>query len=107
MSQNQTSRPSPTDVDGGRGVRGRFAKGNRFSRGNPHASKVQKLRSALYEAVSCEDLQSVVQEVVKAARGGDIQACRLLFDRLLGQVTAADFEERLFELEQILEGQES
>lgn len=72
--------------DGGRSVtNGRFFSGNQFSVGNPHAVKVGKLRSALLNAVTEDDLKIVVGKLIERAREGDIAATKLLLDRTCGK----------------------
>jgi ribosomal protein L17 len=50
-------------------------------------------------AVSVSDFRVVVKKLVALAKAGDLQASRLLLDRLLGPPVAPDFEERLAALE--------
>lgn len=91
---------SANTPNGGRDVRGRFAKGNPGGPGNPHAKKVAQLRSALLRAVSMSDLRAVVKKLVDLALAGDVPAARLIMDRLLGPSVPLDIETRLAELEQ-------
>ncbi|MFO0839913.1 MAG: hypothetical protein U1D55_15485 [Phycisphaerae bacterium] len=69
-----------------RGADGRFRPGNQFGRGNPHAQRVQELRSALLSALSDADLQAIVEALVESAKRGDVAAAKLLFERTLGRV---------------------
>lgn len=102
-----THRPSPNgvtvpDVDIGsdaRDRRGRFTPGNSGGPGNPHAAQVAKLRAALLEAVTPQDLRAVVAALVKAAKGGSVPAARELMERILGKPTEWDFLARLEALE--------
>ena len=48
------------------------------------------------------DLRDVVKRLVDAAKGGDVSAAKLLFDRLLGPPLSLDFEERIKALEERL-----
>ena len=89
-------------VSGGRRYNGTFAPGHKFAKGKPHAAKVQKLRSGLLKAVSVADLQAVVKRLIDAAKGGDVSAAKLLFDRLLGPPLPLDIEERMKALEERL-----
>lgn len=94
---------SQPDGPGGReSSSGRFAPGNKAGRGNPHAAAVQKLRSALYKAVTPKDLAEVVGVLLSKAKAGDIAAVRELIHRLLGPPVAADILERLEQVEQRL-----
>ena len=93
-----TSPPSTTDSNG-RDSSGRFSAGNSAARGNPHARKVAELRSALLAAVSTDELAAMVRSLVDAAKSGDVQAAKVLFDRVLGPAVALDVMERLDALE--------
>lgn len=93
--------PSPT-VDNGREATGRFAAGNTFARGNPHAKAVQELRSALIAAVTPEDVQEIITSLVKAAKGGDTIAAREVLDRTLGKPSQTEVLQRVEALEAIL-----
>ena len=87
----------------GRDAGGRFSKGNPGGPGNPHASKVSRLRSALLEAVTADDIRSVIDALVTEAKTGNVPAIREFFNRVLGQAHAIDAIERLAEVEVILE----
>jgi len=89
-----------TNGDNGRQAGGRFAQGNAGGPGNPHAKRVAKLRTALFKAVSPDDLKAVVAALLKSAKGGDVAAARELLQRLLGPPEALDFVERLEGMEQ-------
>lgn len=93
--------PSPADLNGGsnQGPDGKFLPGNRAGKGNPANRKAQALRAALMRAVAVGDLRAVVRQLVNQAKGGDVQAARLLLDRCLGPCVAIDFEDRLAALE--------
>jgi hypothetical protein len=69
-------------------VTGRFVKGNRAGRGNPHAQAVGRLRSALLRAVTSEDIQGVVQALLDKARQGDTAAAKVLLDYTIGRPVA-------------------
>lgn len=86
-----------------RDERGRFVKGNPGGPGNPLAKKVMKLRSALLDAVTKEDLIGVVNALVGKAKEGDTAAAKILFDRLLGRPLEADILERIEALEKRVE----
>ncbi len=94
--------PSPA-VENGRGQAGRFGIGNTFGRGNPHASKVQKLRTAMLAAVTEDDVSAIVRALVMLARNRDLKAAKLILD-LIGckpegdtspglEITATNFQE--------------
>ncbi len=102
-------KPRPLDsvVDGdpGRGPDGRFLPGNKLAKGNPYARKVAALRSALFSAVKPADLVSVVGKMLALAVGGDVQAAKLILDRVLGPPLPLDIVERLETLESKLGGE--
>ena len=79
-----------TNVVIGHDTNGRFAAGNTLGRGNPHAAQVARLRSAMLSAVSEDDVTAVVGKLVELAKGGDVPAIKLLFDRVLGKVVAVE-----------------
>jgi hypothetical protein len=87
--------PSPN----GRNGEGRFTRGNKGGPGNPYAKKVGRLRAALLDAVTPEDLQAMVAALVREAKAGSVPAAREVIDRLLGPPVAADIIERLEALE--------
>jgi carbamoylphosphate synthase small subunit len=83
---------------------GRFVTGNPGGPGNPHAQRVAALRSALLEAVTPADMVAVAKQLIRAARGGDVAAMKVFFERTLGRPLEADILDRLEALEQAIEG---
>lgn len=83
----------------GRGPDGRFVAGNPGGPGNPLGRKVGQLRAALIDAVDVADIRDIADTLIQQARGGDIDAMKLLFDRTLGRVVEADLLQRLENLE--------
>ena len=57
---------------------GKFAAGNPGGPGNPHGGQVARLRAAMLEAVSEDDMRAVVLKLVELAKGGDLKAIDLL-----------------------------
>jgi hypothetical protein len=90
-----TASPSPNGRDG----RGRFAPGNRGGPGNPQAAHVARLRSAMLEAVTPEDMQEIIARLVTMAKAGDVAAIREVLLRTLGRPLEADLIDRLESLE--------
>jgi uncharacterized protein YjcR len=86
----------------GRRADGRFAKGNVGGPGNPNAAHVARLRKALFEAVTEDDLKAIIQKMVEKAKEGDIAAAKEVIERLLGKPVADDFMERLDRLEALM-----
>ena len=95
------STPSPNRSNG-RDRNGRFAKGNSGGPGNPLAKHTGRLRSALINAVTEQDMHEVVQQLISVAKKGDTAAAKLLFDRCLGRPTEADLLDRIMQLEDLL-----
>ncbi len=94
-------KPSPTAANG-RDSEGKFLPGNKIAKGNPLAKRVQKLRSALLQAVTPKDIRAVTQVLLRQAKAGDLAACRELLDRVLGKPLEADVFEKIQEIERVL-----
>ena len=62
---------------------GRFVKGNACGRG--HGRSPNRYRAAVVEAVTEADLRAVVRSMVKAARGGDVAAAKLVLSYTVGK----------------------
>ena len=93
--------PSPN----GRDHRGRFSKGWKGGPGNPLGGQVARLRSALVEAVTEDDITAIAQKLVEMAKAGDVAAIREVLNRTLGKPTEADLLDRLEAIEaQLVEG---
>ncbi len=81
---NETS-PNGTTANGLHTSNGKFATGNPGGPGNPHGGQVARLRAAMLEAVSEDDMRAVVLKLVEMAKGGDLKAIDLLLNRTLGK----------------------
>ena len=92
-----------TNGDNGRDTGGRFAKGNAGGPGNPYAARVARLRAALLDAVTPEDIDAVARALVRQTRQGDVASIRELLSRTLGKPVEADLLERMEALERTLE----
>src|SRR5262245_43080787 len=79
----------------GRETNGRFARGNGGGPGNPFARKVAALRSALFDAVTADDVRRIARRLVRRARAGELAAIKLLFTYILGKPTEAADPDRL------------
>jgi len=78
--------PSPAASGGGRDpTTGRFLPGNKLGTGNPHASRTQRLRAALFDAITPHDIHRIIRRLVGLAKRGDITAARLILDRCFGR----------------------
>ncbi len=94
---------SPLTTEGnGRGPDGKFLRGNKVAKGNPHASVVAKLRTAALAAVPPKDLAAIMRELVKLALAGDVAAAREVLQRTLGPPVEADLLARLDDLETLI-----
>lgn len=80
--------PSTNGTSAGRNGNGTFAKGNTYGQGNPHFRKVAGLRTALLNAIKEEDIAAIIQQMVTAARTGDIQAAKFVLSYAVGQPVA-------------------
>ena len=75
--------PSPSP--NGRLNNGRFGIGNSGGPGNPLASQVAKLRSALLDVVTKDDVKAIIKMLIDKAKSGDLAAAKLLLDRTCGK----------------------
>jgi hypothetical protein len=96
--------PSQTGVDGGRDAAGRFAKGNRASKGNVAARKAAQCRAKLFSVVTMKDFTEIVKQTVALAKAGQPWAVKLLLEYLLGQPVQWDLLERIEKLETLDRG---
>lgn len=78
---------------------GKFTKGNRYGRGNPHAKKHAQLRNGLLNAITQKDVSSIVKRLTADAIDGNTQAAKIILDRYFGPIIAPDIMERLEEME--------
>jgi hypothetical protein len=74
--------PAP---DSYRGGNGRFLPGNPGGPGNPLARQIGRLRSALHEALTEEEMVRVVRAMLKKAQAGDVAAARLCLEYAIGK----------------------
>lgn len=108
-------RPTKPTVKGDdRNVDGTFKKGWKGGPGNPHSKAVNRLRSRLYKRVTLKEIDDVITELLRLAKGGydvvdkdgnvhkapgDITAIKEVLSRTLGKPEAVDLIARLDELE--------
>jgi hypothetical protein len=76
--------PQPAE-ENGRDARGRFAPGNVGGPGNPYARQTARLRAALLEVVTEEDIKDVAAALLMKAKGGDLAAIKLLLAYVIGK----------------------
>jgi hypothetical protein len=77
------------DAPEGRDAKGRFTKGNPGGPGNPFARHVAKLRSALVQCVSEEDIRRIAEGLLFNARLGHLPSIRILLMYVLGKPSGA------------------
>src|SRR5262249_28422921 len=77
--------PKAPPSDNGHDARGRFTKGNKAGRGNPHARQVAALRKALLETVTEQDMIEIAHALMIQAKMGDVAAATLLLAYTLGK----------------------
>ena len=102
MSDDANNAPTANGANG-RGSDGRFLPGNPGGPGNPGAKHARQLRERLSEALhkvcSPDRLVAVVDAVLKLAEAGDVQAAKLVFERIAGPPASTEILERLEALE--------
>jgi hypothetical protein len=69
----------------GRGAGGKFAIGNRFGKGNPHARRMAALRQAFLSVATEERMKELGEKLYAAAVGGDWQAAKLFLLFVVGR----------------------
>jgi hypothetical protein len=74
---------------GGRSASGRFAKGNKCSKGNPFARKMALFRSGLLKSLDEGKLEALGERLYAAAAGGDWVAAELLLKYAVGRPAPA------------------
>ena len=72
--------PAPSN-NGERTARGRFSAGNKHGRGRPTGSRNQA--TLVLEKMLADDGADVVKAVLSAAKHGDMQAARMVLDRIV------------------------
>jgi hypothetical protein len=88
-----------------RDAHGRFLPGHTLpGPGNPLGKRIAKLRTALVDAVSEDDIRAIITKLVSLAKDGDMIAARILFDRVLGRPIESDLLARIEDLEEQLGG---
>jgi hypothetical protein len=61
----------------GHDARGRFTRNNKGGPGNPYARQTAALRQAMLDAMTAEDVNAMVHQLIQKARDGDVSAIRL------------------------------
>jgi hypothetical protein len=69
----------------GRHLNGRFAHGNKVSRGNIGNKRMGELRRAIFDSVDPADAVNVMNCLYDMAIAGDVQAAKVWLDHVLGK----------------------
>jgi len=101
MSRTHAPSPNGELSSADRDSRGRFTPGNAGGPGNPLGGKVARLRAALIEAVSEDDIRAIAHRLIEQAKEGNLAAAKELLNRTLGKPTEHDLIERLDALEDV------
>jgi hypothetical protein len=78
---------SEDPLNNGRQADGRFAAGNKSSRGRPKGARDRA--TTIAEKLFAADVEEVVKKVVEAAKNGESWACKLIIERLVGPAREA------------------
>jgi hypothetical protein len=73
--------PQQPSNNAGKSAAGRFQPGNRHGRGRPSGSRNNA--SLVLDKMLADDGADVVRAILAAAKGGDMQAARLVLDRIV------------------------
>jgi hypothetical protein len=96
------SKPS-TNGDNGKDAAGKFVAGNKGGPGNPFSRQVAKLRSALLQTVTTQDIIAIVKVLIKKAKKGNVACAKEVLDRSLGKPVETDLYEKLENLEKAVD----
>jgi hypothetical protein len=72
----------------GRQLDGRFAAGNKISKGNLGNLRMKELRRCVLEAATPEDGQAVIRKLSELGKDGDVQAARCYLEFVVGKPVA-------------------
>jgi hypothetical protein len=75
--------PEPKQSKPGRDERGKFARGNRIARGNPHARRLAKLREAVLAVADERAIRCVISRL-QQAEAGCVASAKLFLSYALG-----------------------
>jgi len=90
-----------------RDLSGRFTEGNQAAVGQRGWGKVSKLRAAVLDCTTTEQVQRVMAALYGLAINGDTRAATIWLDRVGIRPESIDLEERVSEIERVLQGQHS
>lgn len=95
--------PQPPVSNGGRDpTSGRFTKGNSLGRNVKHARQASQIRSLLYKVATTEEVTALLEALLAKAQTGDVPACKLCLEYLLGPPQSLDIIQAVASLEKIV-----
>jgi hypothetical protein len=65
---------------------GNFAKGNKLAHGNPWVAQMQAFQRCFLDSVKKAELRAVIKAMIKKAKEGDVNAARLIVERICGKM---------------------
>jgi hypothetical protein len=77
--------PPPEPPSDGRGGDGKFSKGNKFGRGNPHYTRLAQNRTVFLEYFGPEHLKEIARELMLRALKGDLEAIKIILGYVIGR----------------------
>src|SRR5262249_18024472 len=83
-SMSSINPPGIAQPNGDRDSQGRFTKGNKGGPGNPYARQVAALRQRLLDRLTAQEMDGIVDTLLRLARQGDVAAAKLIFQYALG-----------------------
>jgi hypothetical protein len=92
----------PPQAVSGRGPGGRFAPGNKISKGNAVAHHAAKYRALLFANTSEDDVKAVWASIITAAKSGESWAAKLFLEYTAGPPRDEELQAKIAELENLL-----
>ena len=71
-----------------RRANGQFTTGNRCGRGNPFSRRHHAAQKIIRSETKPDDIRAIWRQLLELAKSGDLVACKLVLDRVLGRVPA-------------------
>src|SRR5262249_22569122 len=97
-------KPLSTVSDGDRGPGGKFAPGNRCSRGNPFNKRMAALKSAVLEEIKSQDIKRLVRHLHNMAMQGVVAAAVVLLRYTIGRPPESIDPDQI-EINELIRGQ--
>jgi hypothetical protein len=82
---NRVNGPNPERDERGRLLPGSTVGKNALGGGNPNVKRMAEYKKALMDCGSDDDIRELYGVLMSAAKGGDVQAAKLLLDHLCGR----------------------